>query len=44
MLNMSLKTNEEIVGVLSLWPQQFTFANYQTIFTDRPGTAATSIP
>ena len=34
MLNMSLKTNEEIVGVLSLWPQQLTFANYQTIFTD----------
>nr|WP_193316649.1 carbohydrate ABC transporter permease [Janthinobacterium sp. FT68W] len=35
MLNMSLKTNEEIVGVLSLWPQQLTFANYHTIFTDR---------
>ncbi|MCC7681701.1 MULTISPECIES: carbohydrate ABC transporter permease [Janthinobacterium] len=35
MLNMSLKTNEEIVGVLSLWPQQWTFANYHTIFTDR---------
>ena len=34
MLNMSLKTNEEIVGVLSLWPQQLTFANYRTIFTD----------
>ena len=34
MLNMSLKTNEEIVGVLSLWPQQLTFANYHTIFTD----------
>lgn len=32
---MSLKTNEEIVGVLSLWPQQLTFANYHTIFTDR---------
>nr|WP_205711300.1 carbohydrate ABC transporter permease [Janthinobacterium lividum] len=35
MLNMSLKTNEEIVGVLSLWPQQLTFSNYHTIFTDR---------
>lgn len=35
MLNMSLKTNEEIVGVLSLWPQKLTFANYHTIFTDR---------
>ena len=34
MLNMSLKTNEEIVGVLSLWPQQLTFANYKTIVTD----------
>ena len=34
MLNMSLKTNEEIVGVLSLWPRQLTFANYHTIFTD----------
>jgi len=34
MLNMSLKTNEEIVGVLSLWPRSITFANYQTIFTD----------
>ena len=34
MLNMSLKTNEEIVGVLSLWPRSLTFANYQTIFTD----------
>ena len=34
MLNMSLKTNEEIVGVFSLWPQQLTFANYHTIFTD----------
>jgi ABC-type glycerol-3-phosphate transport system permease component len=25
MLNMSFKTNEEIVGVLSLWPRQFTW-------------------
>lgn len=34
MLNMSLKTNEEITGTLSLWPQHLTFANYKTIFTD----------
>ena len=34
MLNMSFKTNEEIVGTLSLWPQHLTFANYKTIFTD----------
>jgi glycerol transport system permease protein len=34
MLNMSFKTNEEIVSSFSLWPQDFTFANYMTIFTD----------
>ncbi len=34
MLNMSLKTNEEIVGVLTMWPAELTFANYITIFTD----------
>ncbi|MFT6269044.1 MAG: glycerol transport system permease protein [Alphaproteobacteria bacterium] len=31
---MSFKTNEEILGQLTLWPQNFTFANYVTIFTD----------
>ena len=25
MLNMSLKTNEEIVGVMTLWPTHLTF-------------------
>ncbi|HEY9104359.1 carbohydrate ABC transporter permease [Chitinimonas sp.] len=34
MLNMSLKTNEEITGVFSLWPQQLTLANFRTILTD----------
>ncbi|MFZ6649214.1 carbohydrate ABC transporter permease [Undibacterium sp. TJN25] len=34
MLNMSLKTNEEIVGALSLWPTHLTFANFKVIFTD----------
>lgn len=32
--NMSLKTNEEILGSLTLWPDLFTLANYQTILTD----------
>ncbi|GAB3264769.1 carbohydrate ABC transporter permease [Chitinimonas naiadis] len=34
MLNMSLKTNEEITGVFSLWPHNLTFANFHTILTD----------
>ena len=34
MLNMSLKTNEEIVGVMTMWPTHLTFDNYITIFTD----------
>ena len=34
MLNMSFKTNEEIVASFSLWPQDFTLANYINIFTD----------
>ena len=34
MLNMSLKTNEEIIGSLTLWPRALTLANYHTIFTD----------
>ncbi len=34
LLNMSLKTNEEIIGGFSLWPEQLTFANYQVILTD----------
>jgi glycerol transport system permease protein len=34
LLNMSFKTNEEILSTFSLWPQDFTLANYKTIFTD----------
>jgi len=34
LINMSLKTNAEILGGLSLWPQEPTFANYATILTD----------
>jgi len=35
LVNMSLKPNEEILSVFSLWPQHLTFSNYMTIFTDR---------
>ncbi len=34
LLNMSLKTNSEILGGFSLWPHDLTLANYATIFTD----------
>ena len=34
MINMSFKTNEEILSTFSLWPQQFTWDHYKTIFTD----------
>ncbi len=34
LLNMSLKTNQEILGSFSLWPQDLTFANYVVILTD----------
>jgi glycerol transport system permease protein len=34
LLNMSLKTNTEILGTFSLYPQDFTFGNYAIIFTD----------
>lgn len=34
LLNMSLKTNDEILSGFSLWPQNLTFENYITIFTD----------
>ncbi len=34
MLNMSFKTNEEILGAFSLWPRAFTLDNYKVIFTD----------
>lgn len=34
LLNMSLKTNSEILNTFSLWPNDLTFANYATILTD----------
>ncbi|MEK6205402.1 MAG: carbohydrate ABC transporter permease [Amylibacter sp.] len=34
LINMSLKTNTEILNVFSLWPQKLTFDNYLTILTD----------
>jgi glycerol transport system permease protein len=34
LINMSLKTNDEILSIFSLWPQDLTFANYKVIFTD----------
>ena len=34
LVNMSFKTNEEITGVLSLWPINPTLHNYRVIFTD----------
>ncbi|HYH20777.1 MAG TPA: carbohydrate ABC transporter permease, partial [Azospirillum sp.] len=34
LVNMSLKTNMEIVGGVTLWPRELTFENYVRIFTD----------
>ena len=34
MLNMSLRTNADILGNLTLYPANPTFANYIKIFTD----------
>ena len=34
LVNMSFKTNDEILGGLSLFPHDFTLANYVKIFTD----------
>ncbi len=34
LVNMSLKTNTEILGQFALWPANLTFANYVTILTD----------
>src|SRR5215217_7011388 len=34
LINMSFKTNAEIVSSLTLYPHQPTIANYVTIFTD----------
>ncbi len=34
LLNMSLKTNSEILGTFSFWPRDFTLVNYTKILTD----------
>ena len=34
MVNMSFKTNNEILSSFSIFPQHFTWENYRTIFTD----------
>ncbi len=34
LVSMSFKTTNEILGSFTLWPQEFTLENYQTIFTD----------
>jgi glycerol transport system permease protein len=34
LVNMSLKTNQEITTGLTLWPRNITFDNYARIFTD----------
>ena len=34
MVNMSFKSNQEILSTFSLWPVDFTWAAYVTIFTD----------
>ncbi|WP_211322733.1 carbohydrate ABC transporter permease [Palleronia aestuarii] len=34
LINMSLKTNSEILGSFSLFPQDLTFRNYEIILTD----------
>jgi glycerol transport system permease protein len=34
LLVMSFKSNQEILGQLTLWPQSFSFDNYITIFSD----------
>ncbi len=35
LVNMSFKTNEEIVSTMTLWPHQPTFAHYMRIFNRR---------
>ncbi len=34
LINMSLKTNQEILSVFTLWPRHLTFDNYAVIFRD----------
>ena len=35
LVNMSFKSNTEILGGLTLWPRDLTLDNYRLIFTDR---------
>ena len=35
LVNMSFKTNYEIVSTMTLWPHEPTIANYARIFTDQ---------
>lgn len=35
LLNMSFKTNQEILSSFTLWPKNFTFDNYRLILTDK---------
>ncbi|MFK7977910.1 MAG: carbohydrate ABC transporter permease [Halioglobus sp.] len=35
LLNMSFKTNQEILSTFSLWPENFTLENYRLILTDK---------
>ena len=41
LVNMSFKTTNEILGGFTLWPHNFTFANYRRSSPIRPGTWAT---
>ena len=34
LINMSFKSNQEILSTFSLWPHDLTFDNYKVIFTD----------
>ncbi len=34
LINMSLKTNTEVLNSFTLWPRDLTFSNYATILTD----------
>ncbi|MGE0312719.1 MAG: carbohydrate ABC transporter permease [Lautropia sp.] len=34
LVNMSFKSTNEILGTFTLWPRDFTLANYRKIFTD----------
>jgi glycerol transport system permease protein len=34
LINMSLQTNSEILGSMTLWPKNLTFDNYIGIFTN----------